>query len=63
MDLCHIESYRLKFDKAILGSQVDVLTLDGMVAMKVPPGTQPDSVLRLRGKGVRNASNPIYMWV
>jgi len=29
-----------------------VRTLDGKVKLKVPPGTQPGSVLRLRGKGI-----------
>jgi DnaJ-class molecular chaperone len=36
-----------------LGGTVDVLTLDGMVSMKIPPGTQPDDVLLMRGKGIR----------
>lgn len=33
---------------------MEVLTLDGMVTMKVPAGTQPDTLLILRGKGVRS---------
>lgn len=32
---------------------MDVLTLDGMVSMKVPAGTQPDEMLLLRNKGIR----------
>jgi DnaJ-class molecular chaperone len=39
--------------QATLGGTVDVLTLDGMVSMKIPPGTQPDDVLLMRGKGIR----------
>lgn len=39
--------------QAILGGTVDVLTLDGMVSMKIPAGTQPDDVLLLRGKGIK----------
>ena len=39
--------------QAILGGTVDVLTLDGMVSMKVPAGTQPDETLVLKGKGIR----------
>lgn len=42
----------------MLGGDVDVLTLDGMVTMKVPSGTQPDTELMLRGKGVRHIGNP-----
>jgi molecular chaperone DnaJ len=37
---------------AVLGTSIDVPTLDGQVSIKVPPGTQPDSMLRLRGKGL-----------
>jgi molecular chaperone DnaJ len=37
---------------AVLGTSVDVPTLDGQVSVKVPAGTQPDSMLRLRGKGL-----------
>ncbi len=35
-----------------------MLTLDGMVTMKVPAGTQPDAQLILRGKGIRYVTNP-----
>jgi molecular chaperone DnaJ len=37
---------------AVLGTSIDVVTLDGRVTAKVAPGTQPDTVLRLRGKGL-----------
>jgi molecular chaperone DnaJ len=37
---------------AVLGTSVDVPTLDGRVVLKVPAGTQPDSMLRLHGKGL-----------
>ncbi len=36
---------------ALLGGVVEVPTLDGTVEMKVPAGTQPGTVFRLRGKG------------
>lgn len=38
-----------------LGAQIEVPTLDGIVRMKVPAGTQTGAVLRLRGKGVPKA--------
>ena len=36
----------------MLGTELKVPTLDGAIAVKVPPGAQPDSQLRLRGKGL-----------
>lgn len=38
--------------EAIRGAKVKVPTLDGSVALKVPPGTQSGTELRVRGKGV-----------
>ena len=37
---------------AVLGGSRDVPTLNGRLKVNVPPGTQPNSVLRLRGKGL-----------
>jgi len=37
---------------AVLGTSIDVPTLEGEVSVKVPAGTQPDSMLRLREKGL-----------
>ena len=39
-------------DRAVLGAQLDVPTLDGRVRMRIPAGTQPGHALRLRGKGM-----------
>lgn len=43
--------------QAILGDTVEVLTLDGPVDVKIPPGTQPGAQLNLRGKGIRNVND------
>jgi molecular chaperone DnaJ len=37
---------------AVLGAEIAVPTLDGAISVRVPAGTQPDSQLRLRGKGL-----------
>ncbi len=37
---------------AVLGTRIQVPTLSGTVRVTLPPGTQPDEVLRLRGKGL-----------
>lgn len=49
-DLYRVE--RLDVVDAVLGASIEVPTLEGPVTMTVPAGTQPDSVLRLRGKGL-----------
>ena len=43
---------RIGLHQAALGTQIEVPTLDGKVRLKIPPGTQPGSVFRLKGKGV-----------
>ena len=41
--------------EAILGSKVEIVTLDGKnLDITVPPGTQPDTVLSCRGEGMPN---------
>lgn len=37
---------------AVLGTELSVSTLDAPVQVKIPAGTQPDEVMRLRGKGL-----------
>ena len=43
----------LTMTEAILGTQVDVPTVDGSVRLTVPPGTSSGARLRLRGKGAK----------
>jgi molecular chaperone DnaJ len=42
----------LELEDAVLGASLKVPTLDGKVAVTIPPGTQPGEVLRLHGKGL-----------
>lgn len=42
----------LTFSEAALGGEKEVATLHGPLSMKIPPGTQTESVFRLRGKGM-----------
>ena len=42
----------LSFSQAALGDKIPVQTIDGEVTMKVPAGTQPGEVFRIKGKGV-----------
>jgi molecular chaperone DnaJ len=42
----------VSFPRAALGGEVAVPTLDGVVMMKIPAGTQGGSTFRLKGKGM-----------
>ena len=41
------------FVQAILGVTIMVSTIDGKVRLKIPPGTQPGALLRLKGRGIK----------
>lgn len=47
-----ISEQEISFSKAALGDTVDVETVDGKVKLRVPPGTQPNTVIRLKSRGV-----------
>ncbi|HKT33287.1 MAG TPA: molecular chaperone DnaJ [Nitrospira sp.] len=47
----------ISFVTAVLGGKIEVPTLKGPTVMKVPPGTQPDKVLRLKGLGIPSLKN------
>ena len=47
-------SLPLSLGEALLGTQVDVPTVDGTVRLRVPPGTSSGAKMRLRGKGVKH---------
>jgi molecular chaperone DnaJ len=44
--------------EAALGAKVDVPTIDGRAQLRIPPGTQSGQKLRMRERGVENASVP-----
>ena len=43
----------ISFDQAALGAEIIVPTLEGKVSYKIPAGTQPGTVFRLKDKGVK----------
>ena len=45
---------------ATLGCEVEVPTVYGDVTMKIPAGTQTGTVMRLKGKGVKNMRGDTY---
>ena len=42
------------FVQAALGTDIEVPTLSGKAEIKIPAGTQPGTMFRLKGKGVKN---------
>ena len=44
----------INFVQAALGADLEVPTLTGKASIKIPAGTQPGTVFRIKGKGVRN---------
>ena len=44
----------ISFNQAALGDEIIVPTLEEKVSYKVPAGTQPGTVFRLKGKGIKN---------
>ncbi len=44
----------VSYPDAVLGTTIEVPTIDGVVSLKVPSGTQPDSLIRLKEKGVKS---------
>ncbi|MBC7951187.1 MAG: J domain-containing protein, partial [Rhodospirillaceae bacterium] len=47
----------ISVQEAVMGGKVTVPTIDGKVALTVPPGTNTGAVLRLKGKGIAGANN------
>ena len=50
VDLWRVET--IEVPDAVLGTTLETPTLEGTVTVKVLPGAQPGSILRLRGKGL-----------
>jgi DnaJ-class molecular chaperone len=48
--------HAITFAQAALGAIIDLPTLDGPVKMRVPEGTQPGRVFRIRARGIPQAS-------
>jgi molecular chaperone DnaJ len=49
--LCEVP---VSFVQAALGGEIEVPALDGGTPIKIPPGTQPGTMFRLKSKGIKN---------
>lgn len=48
--------HTIGFPQAALGAVLEIATLDGPIKMRIPEGTQPGQVFRIRGRGIPQAS-------
>ena len=44
----------VNFIQATFGTEIEVPTIEGKAAVKIPPGTQPGTTFHVKGKGVKN---------
>ena len=42
----------IRFTELALGTELRIPTVEGSEKLKIPQGTQPDAVMRLKGKGL-----------
>ena len=49
--LCEVP---VSFVQAALGAEIQVPALDGKTTIKIPPGTQPGALFRLKGQGIKS---------
>ncbi len=43
---------KIDFVSAILGDEIAIMMLNEKTSLKIPPGTQPNTVIKLKGKGM-----------
>jgi molecular chaperone DnaJ len=54
-----LSEIKITYLQAILGSRLEVNTVEEPEELQIPGGTQPGTVLRLEGKGVPRLGNPV----
>lgn len=47
-----VSEHEISFSQAALGDVINAETVEGLVKLRIPSGTQPNTVFRLRGKGI-----------
>jgi DnaJ-class molecular chaperone len=48
--------HTITFPQAALGDVIEIATLDGPIKMRIPEGTQPGRIFRIRGRGIPQAA-------
>lgn len=52
-----VTELKVPMSEAALGGVEDVETVDGKVKLKIPQGTQPGTLIRIKGKGVKHVNS------
>lgn len=47
-----LNNQNLSFTDLVLGTEIKVPTIEGLEKVKISPGTQPNSIIKLKGKGL-----------
>lgn len=55
-----VSEQEISFSQAALGTEINIKTVQGDVKLRIPSGTQPNTVFRLRGKGVPHVRGEGY---
>ncbi|MEM4336615.1 MAG: molecular chaperone DnaJ [Candidatus Woesearchaeota archaeon] len=50
----------ISFVQAVFGDEIEVPTLEGKAKLKIPEGTQTETLFRLKGKGIKNIRTGEY---
>lgn len=51
-----VSDLQIKYSQLVLGDKVEVPTLEGSVSMKIPAGTEPGEIFRIKGGGITHVS-------
>ncbi|MFA5103720.1 MAG: molecular chaperone DnaJ [Candidatus Margulisiibacteriota bacterium] len=51
---------KIDFVSAILGDEITIMVLNEKTSLKIPPGTQPNTVIKLKGKGMPRINSSGY---
>jgi molecular chaperone DnaJ len=54
-----LSEIKISYLQAILGSRIEINTVDGPSELIIPPGTQPNTILTLENRGVPRLGNPV----
>jgi molecular chaperone DnaJ len=49
---------KISFAEAVMGTEIEVPTIDGKALLKIPAGTQPGTLMSMKGKGMPHLHNP-----